>query len=172
MTSMPASRNARAMIFAPRSCPSRPGFAITTRIVRAMPRGSLETTRAVALLDRAVAQPRAQREPEGHEDREPEQRAGDDEPDRAERAAGRLRLEPRRQRLGRLRGRRLGAEDVLRHHRVDEPAAVAHALELDRVRDRALLRALLRMEDDIDGDVTEVRADEVPAELVGAGVER
>src|SRR5437588_1954988 len=32
MTSMPASRNARAMIFAPRSCPSRPAFAITTLI--------------------------------------------------------------------------------------------------------------------------------------------
>src|SRR5262245_51965953 len=32
MTSIPASRNARAMIFAPRSWPSRPGFAITTRI--------------------------------------------------------------------------------------------------------------------------------------------
>src|SRR6478672_8828716 len=29
---MPASRNARAMIFAPRSCPSSPGFAITTLI--------------------------------------------------------------------------------------------------------------------------------------------
>src|SRR4051812_27764854 len=36
MTSMPASRNARAMIFAPRSCPSRPGFATTTRILRAL----------------------------------------------------------------------------------------------------------------------------------------
>src|SRR5205823_8208257 len=35
MTSMPASRNARAMIFAPRSCPSRPGFAMTTLIFRA-----------------------------------------------------------------------------------------------------------------------------------------
>src|SRR5919206_1180147 len=35
MTSMPASRSARAMILAPRSCPSRPGFAITTRIFRA-----------------------------------------------------------------------------------------------------------------------------------------
>src|SRR5205809_5729506 len=32
MASMPASRRARAMIFAPRSCPSRPGFAATTRI--------------------------------------------------------------------------------------------------------------------------------------------
>src|SRR5712692_5960562 len=32
MTSMPASRSARAMIFAPRSWPSRPGFAISTRI--------------------------------------------------------------------------------------------------------------------------------------------
>src|ERR1700712_5285152 len=29
---MPASRRARAMILAPRSCPSRPGFATTTRI--------------------------------------------------------------------------------------------------------------------------------------------
>src|SRR4051794_38544009 len=35
MTSMPASRNARAMIFAPRSCPSSPGFAMTTLIFRA-----------------------------------------------------------------------------------------------------------------------------------------
>src|SRR4029453_17314097 len=34
MTSMPASRNARAMILAPRSWPSRPGFATTTRILR------------------------------------------------------------------------------------------------------------------------------------------
>jgi hypothetical protein len=32
MTSMPASRSARAMIFAPRSCPSKPGLATTTRI--------------------------------------------------------------------------------------------------------------------------------------------
>src|SRR6266516_6151933 len=35
MTSMPASRSARAMIFAPRSCPSSPGFATTTRIFAA-----------------------------------------------------------------------------------------------------------------------------------------
>src|SRR4029079_1683052 len=32
MTSIPASRSARAMIFAPRSWPSRPGFATTTLI--------------------------------------------------------------------------------------------------------------------------------------------
>src|SRR5476649_502670 len=32
MTSMPASRSARAMILAPRSWPSRPGLATTTRI--------------------------------------------------------------------------------------------------------------------------------------------
>src|SRR2546421_9054359 len=32
MTSMPASRSARAMIFAPRSWPSSPGFAMTTLI--------------------------------------------------------------------------------------------------------------------------------------------
>src|SRR6185295_8897058 len=34
MTSMPASRRARAMTFAPRSCPSSPGLAITTLILR------------------------------------------------------------------------------------------------------------------------------------------
>src|ERR671936_2216892 len=33
---MPASRSARAIIFAPRSCPSSPGFAITTRIFRSI----------------------------------------------------------------------------------------------------------------------------------------
>src|SRR5215218_4154860 len=36
MTSMPASRSARAMILAPRSWPSRPGLATTTRILRAV----------------------------------------------------------------------------------------------------------------------------------------
>src|SRR4051812_31103994 len=34
---MPASRSARAMILAPRSCPSSPGFATTTRILRLPP---------------------------------------------------------------------------------------------------------------------------------------
>src|SRR6266446_4442678 len=34
MTSMPASRRARAMTFAPRSCPSSPGLAITTLSLR------------------------------------------------------------------------------------------------------------------------------------------
>src|SRR2546425_7641345 len=47
MTSMPASRSARAMIFAPRSCPSRPGFATTTLILPAMP-GSVFATRGHA----------------------------------------------------------------------------------------------------------------------------
>src|SRR5947209_2102579 len=46
---MPASRSARAMIFAPRSWPSRPGFATTTRIFLSvealMGRGSLERRR-------------------------------------------------------------------------------------------------------------------------------
>src|SRR5215211_4324548 len=36
MTSMPASLRARAMILAPRSWPSRPTFATTTLIVRAI----------------------------------------------------------------------------------------------------------------------------------------
>ena len=56
MTSMPASRSARAMIFAPRSCPSRPGFAITTRIVpgtSADYRGASDRHRLVA----GVAEP-------------------------------------------------------------------------------------------------------------------
>src|SRR4051794_27352381 len=35
MTYIPASRSARAMIFAPRSCPSRPGLATTTLILPA-----------------------------------------------------------------------------------------------------------------------------------------
>src|SRR5205814_2522334 len=34
MTSKPASRRARATTLAPRSCPSRPGFATTTRYRR------------------------------------------------------------------------------------------------------------------------------------------
>ena len=41
MTSMPASRSARAMIFAPRSWPSRPGLATTTRILREFTRRRL-----------------------------------------------------------------------------------------------------------------------------------
>src|SRR3990172_7231276 len=38
MTSMPASRRARAMTLAPRSCPSSPGFAMRTRIFRGIAR--------------------------------------------------------------------------------------------------------------------------------------
>src|SRR6266851_8101894 len=34
MTSIPASRNARAITLAPRSCPSSPGLATSTRILR------------------------------------------------------------------------------------------------------------------------------------------
>src|SRR5687767_7242118 len=50
MTSMPASRRALAMIFAPRSCPSSPGFATTTLILRpSIGRGSL---RCGAVLNR------------------------------------------------------------------------------------------------------------------------
>src|SRR3954452_4137020 len=45
MTSIPASRSARAMILAPRSWPSRPGLATTTRILRV----SVLLTRAASL---------------------------------------------------------------------------------------------------------------------------
>src|SRR5215472_12947063 len=41
MTSMPASRSARAITLAPRSWPSRPGLAISTRIGRDMRAGSV-----------------------------------------------------------------------------------------------------------------------------------
>src|SRR6266487_799772 len=50
---MPASRSARAMIFAPRSCPSRPGLATTTRIFRAT-RGSLDRGRRLGSACRAL----------------------------------------------------------------------------------------------------------------------
>src|SRR5688572_25858402 len=58
MTSMPALRSARAMTFAPRSCPSRPGFAITTRIffaIRAAVYGDEVDRRGV---EPRVAEPR------------------------------------------------------------------------------------------------------------------
>src|SRR5918995_5345773 len=58
MTSMPASRKARAMIFAPRSCPSNPGLAITTRMrppgTSAEYRGAPDRHRLVA----GMAEPR------------------------------------------------------------------------------------------------------------------
>src|SRR5215213_6485372 len=47
MTSIPASRSARAMIFAPRSCPSRPGLATTTRILRLLTGGRLARARGL-----------------------------------------------------------------------------------------------------------------------------
>src|SRR6187551_1590662 len=62
MTSMPASRRARAMIFAPRSWPSRPGLATTTRILRAI-RGRLNDERVAgeAMLGGHLAQDRLHR---------------------------------------------------------------------------------------------------------------
>src|SRR5918992_5030503 len=57
---MPASRSARAMIFAPRSCPSSPGLATTTRILRSAmwprslgPALHLQRHRHVGRVDRA-----------------------------------------------------------------------------------------------------------------------
>src|SRR5436190_19249231 len=47
MTSMPASRSARAMILAPRSCPSSPGLATTTRILRPFDIGAQVTVTPV-----------------------------------------------------------------------------------------------------------------------------
>src|SRR3712207_2959611 len=52
MTSIPASRSARAMIFAPRSWPSRPGFATTTRIFLVLvPASTAGESTSVRLLD-------------------------------------------------------------------------------------------------------------------------
>src|SRR5436305_10956584 len=45
MTSMPASRSARAMTLAPRSCPSRPGLATSTRIFCSAMQHHLNTER-------------------------------------------------------------------------------------------------------------------------------
>src|SRR5215208_7156052 len=47
---MPASRRARAMIFAPRSWPSRPGLATTTRILRPEPLAPLVVSSAEASM--------------------------------------------------------------------------------------------------------------------------
>src|SRR5437660_2655649 len=63
MTSMPASRRARAITFAPRSWPSRPGLAINTRIGRSGIRGSLAHARrfrslGIWLRHRRAARPK------------------------------------------------------------------------------------------------------------------
>src|SRR4029077_4363075 len=46
MTSMPASRSALAITLAPRSCPSKPGFATSTRILTSDIDNHLTTARA------------------------------------------------------------------------------------------------------------------------------
>src|SRR5215211_931570 len=51
---MPASRSARAMIFAPRSWPSRPGFATTTRIFRVEVAAAMRVILALGVLLGAV----------------------------------------------------------------------------------------------------------------------
>src|SRR6185437_3512386 len=56
MTSMPASRKARAMILAPRSWPSSPGLATTTRI---LPFGGASADTVSDLQDDGVALPAA-----------------------------------------------------------------------------------------------------------------
>src|SRR5829696_1185836 len=54
MTSIPASRSARAMILAPRSWPSRPGLATTTRS-RVVAGRSLVALTVCSLEDRCLA---------------------------------------------------------------------------------------------------------------------
>src|SRR6516165_4665539 len=54
MTSIPASRRARATTFAPRSCPSRPGFATTTRMRSAI--ATLHTKRSDSTALRPTAE--------------------------------------------------------------------------------------------------------------------
>src|SRR5436190_16940552 len=56
---MPASRKALALIFAPRSCPSRPGFAITTRIRRSTGRQYTAVRFSVLRPERACTVPDA-----------------------------------------------------------------------------------------------------------------
>src|SRR5450759_1902008 len=65
MTSMPASRRARAMTLAPRSCPSSPGLAMTTRIRRMVTSEACAFRRAVLPTNRCGGVLAASREPEG-----------------------------------------------------------------------------------------------------------
>src|SRR3954451_15198441 len=113
---MPASRSARAMILAPRSWPSRPGLATTTRIFWVVLGADMGRGRGI-LCPRTTAGPR-----------------------RAPRASGCRRPTALRDLDGHLHG---GRVDVA-HDRVGaglrEPAR-GRALRLD-LRDRALLRAL------------------------------
>src|SRR5216117_3749032 len=88
MTSIPASRSARAMIFAPRSWPSRPGFAITTRIFRAMTE-SLRGERPVRPVDAPPGEPAAHPEHRRDEHDQREEPADRDE----DPAGAELRLE-------------------------------------------------------------------------------
>src|SRR5215212_9397864 len=111
---MPASRSARAMILAPRSCPSRPGFATTTRILRLLTRrevtpGALpaDATGAARLLAAGAAVHRnAQQE---HERAQEEQRAG---------VAARARQRGSAVALGRLRAGRVAARRVAAARRI------------------------------------------------------
>src|ERR671926_544199 len=137
MTSIPASRSARAMIFAPRSWPSRPGFAITTRIFRATRVSLVTLFSAVAPLDRAGASPRQEKDRERDDHDQTEERAGNREPEWAQPAVRRGRRRGVLRRTLRLvRGRGLHRpEHLLGRHRVDEPAPVARALQLDREGD-------------------------------------
>src|SRR5207248_5778592 len=128
---MPASRRARAMIFAPRSWPSSPGLAITTRILRAMG-GSLRSERPIRPVDAPARPPAAKRQDDGHEHDQPEHASHDDEdPARAE-LGPRVHRGPLERAPLRLR------EDLLPQWSpvADEPAVVrgrADVPELDRV---------------------------------------
>src|SRR5436305_15167971 len=64
---MPASRSARAMIFAPRSWPSRPGLAISTRIFRSAIRRLPEFGQDHDVVVRAIAVELARQLPLLHE---------------------------------------------------------------------------------------------------------
>src|SRR5689334_8711284 len=131
MTSIPASRRARAMIFAPRSCPSRPGFAITTRIVpgtSAEYRGAPDRHRLVAGLAEPGKRAFRVHAPGGRVPRPPRLRARSSRsPEGERRVAGRGRdrdyaLAPRP--LGRPRA--VGLGQLL--PRVDETNAEAAAV--------------------------------------------
>src|SRR3954469_10495896 len=100
---MPASRRARAIILAPRSWPSRPGFAMTTRILRAIPgeytSGSDLRAFALVLAQRTpAAKPLAPEDREGQPEDERDQHS-----DRHEHVRDR---DPRGRRLYALRRRR------------------------------------------------------------------
>src|SRR5215471_16115063 len=134
MTSMPASRSARAMTFAPRSWPSRPGLAIRTRMGRDM------RARSVSVDDRdriPDAQPVARQGPGEHA--EPAASSPGDRGEDPRRTLRRLGIEDRHDAA-------VAGPDDLDQHVADpelptDPAILLERPALGQVEDRVAAQA-------------------------------